>query len=171
MRLSCASLSRCSPAGLLSCTIKAKIISVKYITKIYHNENGWFIVHAGNIRRWAGLAAGWLVYLAVSASLAYVGIRNWPVLAGLLCYLVIINLAGWLVMYTDKRKAVRGRIRVRETTLFGLAFLGGGWGTMAAMCQFRHKTQKKRFRFGFKAINLINVSVLILAAACGITNR
>ena len=67
-------------------------------------------------------------------------------------YLVIINLVGIFVMWADKRKAKKGAWRIKEKTLFLVAFLGGSLGTTLGMYWFRHKTKHWYFKYGFPAI-------------------
>ena len=59
----------------------------------------------------------------------------------LMIYLVIINLIAFLTFGADKRRARRDRRRVRESTLFLLAVLGGSAGALLGMYVFRHKTR------------------------------
>lgn len=77
------------------------------------------------------------------------------------CYLVLINLAGFLSMGADKRKAVKKLYRIPEKTLFLLAILGGSVGSIIGMYHFRHKTKHKSFVYGLPAILIIQ-SVLVL---------
>jgi len=60
-------------------------------------------------------------------------------------YLIIINLIGFFAMWIDKVKARNGSWRIPENTLFMITFLGGGFGTIAGMYKFRHKTKKMYF--------------------------
>ena len=76
-------------------------------------------------------------------------------------YLIIINLIGFYVMWSDKRKAKKGKRRIPEKTLFILVGLGGGIGGILAMYLFRHKTKKTRFVIGFPAILIFEVLVVI----------
>ena len=80
----------------------------------------------------------------------------------ILIYLIIINLATFLAMYIDKRKAKWGRWRIKESTLFTLVLLGGGVGGIAGMYTFRHKTKKTRFVIGFPAILIIEIICAII---------
>ena len=61
-------------------------------------------------------------------------------------YVLIINIAAFLAMWWDKRKASQREWRVAEATLYILGFLGGAIGIIGGMLRFRHKTQKKSFQ-------------------------
>lgn len=63
-------------------------------------------------------------------------------------YLLFINLTGFLVFYSDKRRAQRHRFRISERALFLTAVLGGGAGCLISMYVFRHKTRHFRFVAG-----------------------
>ena len=60
-------------------------------------------------------------------------------------YLIVANIAGFIVCATDKRAAIKHRSRVSERTLFVLALLGGALGVWLSMLVFHHKTRKLRF--------------------------
>jgi len=76
-------------------------------------------------------------------------------------YVIIINIVGFLAMWIDKVKAKRGSWRISEKTLFMITFLGGGFGTIAGMYTFRHKTKKMRFTIGFPVILLTEIFLII----------
>ena len=76
-------------------------------------------------------------------------------------YLIIINLIGFYVMWSDKRKAKKGRWRIPENTLFLITLLGGGIGTISGMCTFRHKTKKMKFAIGFPTILALQVFLIL----------
>ncbi|MGI5935000.1 MAG: DUF1294 domain-containing protein [Lawsonibacter sp.] len=76
-------------------------------------------------------------------------IELWKLLAG---YLLLVNLAGFLLMGLDKRRARRGRWRISEKALFLPAVLGGSLGAIAGMRTFRHKTKHWYFRYGLPAL-------------------
>ena len=83
----------------------------------------------------------------------------------IIIYLLIINLITFLAMYIDKKRAKWGKWRIKESTLFTLAFLGGGIGGIAGMHLFRHKTKKSRFIIGFPAIlivQIISITILLI---------
>lgn len=77
----------------------------------------------------------------------------------LLLYLLVINAAGFLLFFSDKRRAVQNRWRIRESWLMAAALLGGSIGCLAGMYLFRHKTKHKKFTIGIPLI-------LLLEAAC-----
>ena len=64
-------------------------------------------------------------------------------------------------MYMDKRKAIKGKWRIEEKTLFIITALGGGIGTIAGMYAFRHKTQKLAFVIGFPLITILEIIAII----------
>ena len=45
-----------------------------------------------------------------------------------LIYLIGINLAGFIIMGVDKKRAIRGAWRISEASLFFTALLGGSLG-------------------------------------------
>lgn len=67
-------------------------------------------------------------------------------------YLVLINIAAFIVMAVDKHKAVNNRWRIRETTLFAVAIAGGSVGAILGMLLLRHKTRHKSFMLGLPLI-------------------
>ena len=83
-------------------------------------------------------------------------------LAMLIYYLITINVLTFIVYGVDKWKAHRGRWRVPEASLLGLTALGGSVGAWLAMQLFRHKTQKKKFRYGVPVILVLQLVALLL---------
>lgn len=83
-------------------------------------------------------------------------------LKNILIYLIAINLITFITMYVDKKKAKWGKWRIKESTLFTLVFLGGGFGGIAGMYLFRHKTKKTRFVIGFPLILITEVICAII---------
>lgn len=75
-------------------------------------------------------------------------------------YLIVINLAGFLSMALDKRKARRNKWRIPEATLFLFAIFGGSVGCLLGMNVFHHKTMKPKFYIGIPII--LGVQVLIV---------
>lgn len=80
-----------------------------------------------------------------------VGVSLWMIVA----YLVIVNIWAFALMGFDKRRSKikkKGVRRIRESTLFLSALLGGGLGAFLGMWIFRHKTQHWYFVLGIPLI-------------------
>ena len=72
-------------------------------------------------------------------------------------YLFILNFTALVFMASDKRRAKKGRWRIAEKTLMGLAIFGGSIGICLGMHLFHHKTQKPLFRFGIPVILFLQI--------------
>jgi uncharacterized membrane protein YsdA (DUF1294 family) len=73
------------------------------------------------------------------------------------CLVLPMNVAAFLAFGLDKRWASRGRRRIPETTLLGLAWatgLAGGW---LGMIVFRHKTRKLGFQLKMVLVTVLNL--------------
>ena len=79
----------------------------------------------------------------------------------LIYYLLAINVLTFIVYGVDKWKARRGRWRVPEVTLLVLAAAGGSVGAWVAMQLFRHKTQKKKFRYGVPVLFVLQRAAVV----------
>ena len=66
----------------------------------------------------------------------------------LMYYLIIINIAAWIMYGRDKWKAKSGAWRIPERTLLLTALAGGSVGALAGMLLFHHKTRKPKFMIG-----------------------
>jgi uncharacterized membrane protein YsdA (DUF1294 family) len=62
-----------------------------------------------------------------------------------LALLVLLNLVTIGHYWEDKRRARAGAWRIPESTLLGLAAIGGSPGALLACRLFRHKTRKQPF--------------------------
>lgn len=80
----------------------------------------------------------------------------------LLGYLLIINAVSFLLMRSDKQKAIRKQWRIPESVLIGTAILGGSLGTMLGMYIFRHKTRKPLFHAGIPLLFMVQSFLIIL---------
>lgn len=60
-------------------------------------------------------------------------------------YYIVLNFITIFAYAIDKRRAVRGRWRIPERLLLGLAFFGGALGAWLGMQLCHHKTSKKKF--------------------------
>lgn len=82
-----------------------------------------------------------------------------------LLYLIIVNAAAFLLMLADKLKAKRGAWRIPETTLMGIAAIGGSVGALAGMYLFRHKTKHIKFTLGIPVILIGQIALVIWLTA------
>ena len=83
----------------------------------------------------------------------------------IIIYLIVINLIGFYMMWSDKRRAKWGKWRIPEQTLFIVTALGGGIGTIAGMYTFRHKTKKLKFTIGLPTILILEIILLAIHIA------
>ena len=75
-------------------------------------------------------------------------------------YLLVMNLAAFGLMWSDKRRARRGEWRIPERTLLLTAALGGSLGGVLGMDLLRHKTRHWYFRFGLPLLLLLHLAAL-----------
>ena len=73
---------------------------------------------------------------------------------------LVINLIGYLSMWSDKRRAIKGKYRIPEKTLFMIAIFGGSIGSILGMKHFRHKTKHWYFKYGMPAILIIQILLI-----------
>ena len=90
-----------------------------------------------------------------------ISIFNIFTLKNILLYLLIINLIGFFMMWSDKRRAKWGKWRIPEQTLFIVTALGGGIGTITGMYTFRHKTKKLKFTIGLPLLVILEIALVI----------
>lgn len=83
-------------------------------------------------------------------------------------YLVVINLFGVYMMWSDKRKAKKDAWRTPERNFFFVSLLGGSVGCWIGMYLFHHKTQHVKFTVGIPAILLLQIGAVLWVAANGI---
>lgn len=76
--------------------------------------------------------------------------------------LVIMNLIGYMSMWSDKRRAIKNKYRISEKTLFTIALLGGSLGSILGMKQFRHKTKHWYFKYGMPLILIMQIALISL---------
>lgn len=79
----------------------------------------------------------------------------------LLYYLIIVNMITFLIYWTDKRRAKKGKWRISEKTLILLACAGGSLGALVSMLLFRHKTKHLKFMAGVPFILFVQILVCI----------
>lgn len=76
-------------------------------------------------------------------------------------WLIVINIITFAVFGIDKKKAIDGKFRIKELTLFVLSLLGGSLGGLIAMHTFHHKTRKWYFKFGIPLILIAWVAMIV----------
>lgn len=76
----------------------------------------------------------------------------------LIIYL-LINVVVYCVYWWDKKAAVEGAWRVRESTRLWLAIVGGSLGALAAQQVLGHKTRKEPFRSILMTIGALHVGL------------
>lgn len=81
-----------------------------------------------------------------------------------LSLLAVASLTCFLVYGFDKRRAVRGGLRVPERTLHILAFLGGWPGAILARGHFHHKTKKQSFLIVSWLVIFVHLAIVGSAA-------
>ena len=80
----------------------------------------------------------------------------------LVIYLAAIGVMSVVAFFTylaDKRKAQRGKWRIKESVLLALGLFGGAIGALLSMNIFRHKTK----HWYFWAVNILGLGVQIVA--------
>ena len=80
----------------------------------------------------------------------------------ILLYLLLANVAGLMVMFIDKKRAIKGAWRIPEKTLFLFSLIGGSIGTCAGMYLFHHKTKHWYFVIGMPAILIAQIVITFM---------
>lgn len=60
-------------------------------------------------------------------------------------YLATFSVFTFILYVSDKKRAIKGAWRIRESLLLALSFFGGAYGGYLAMHIVRHKTRKPLF--------------------------
>lgn len=84
------------------------------------------------------------------------------VMISIFAYLLFVNIAGLILMATDKYRAKKKSFRIPEATLFTVAVFGGSIGTLIGMHLFRHKTRHWYFVYGIPLILLIQIIIVFV---------
>ena len=75
-------------------------------------------------------------------------------------YFIIINFVSFILMYIDKRRAIKKEWRISEHTLILISLLGGSIGSLIGMYTFRHKTNHLKFKVGIPIILVIQLLLI-----------
>lgn len=76
-------------------------------------------------------------------------------------WLVIINLAGFIICAIDKNRARNRKWRIPERNIFIAALLGGSIGVYSSLLLFRHKTKHLSFMIGIPVIFAIELGAIL----------
>ena len=79
----------------------------------------------------------------------------------IICYLLAINIATFLLYGIDKYKAKKGKWRISEATLLTMAAIGGSIGAWAGMRVWHHKTMYKKFKYGIPVIIIMQIAIWV----------
>ena len=79
----------------------------------------------------------------------------------ILIYLVAMNVVTFFMYGIDKWKAKRSKWRIPETTLSGMAVIGGSIGAWLGMRVWHHKTMHKKFQLGIPLIIVAQIALVI----------
>ena len=79
----------------------------------------------------------------------------------IICYLLAINIATFLLYGIDKYTAKKGKWRISEATLLTMAAIGGSIGAWAGMRLWHHKTMHKKFKYGIPVIIIMQVALAV----------
>lgn len=72
---------------------------------------------------------------------------------GFLALYVFVNIVAFVLYGADKRRAIKGQWRIRESALIAFSFFGP-FGAAAGMKLFIHKTRKAKFKLVYLFIAL-----------------
>ena len=79
----------------------------------------------------------------------------------IICYLLAINIATFLLYGIDKYKAKKNQWRISEATLLTMAAIGGSIGAWAGMRLWHHKTKHKKFKYGIPILIILQVALAV----------
>jgi uncharacterized membrane protein YsdA (DUF1294 family) len=77
----------------------------------------------------------------------------------LLYYLLAVNTLCYVLFALDKGYAQRGEKRIAEKKLLAVSLIGGSFGGILAMYQFRHKTRQPTFKYGLPLILALQLAL------------
>jgi uncharacterized membrane protein YsdA (DUF1294 family) len=76
-------------------------------------------------------------------------------------FIILINIIGYILMKKDKKYAEEGKWRIKESTLFITALVGGSIGIYLGMKRFKHKTKHPKFSIVVPAIIFTQIAYLL----------
>ena len=79
----------------------------------------------------------------------------------ILLYIGLVNVFAFILYGIDKLKAKKSKWRVPESTLIGIAIIGGSIGAWSGMKVWHHKTLHKKFKYGILLILVAQIALCI----------
>lgn len=79
----------------------------------------------------------------------------------ILLYIGLVNVFAFILYGIDKLKAPKSKWRVPESTLIGIAIIGGSIGAWSGMKVWHHKTLHKKFKYGIPLILVAQIALCI----------
>lgn len=70
-------------------------------------------------------------------------------------WIIGLSVIAFAQMGLDKSRAIKGKWRIREKSLWLMAVCGGAIGSLVGMIVFRHKIRKVSFVIGFSLLAII----------------
>lgn len=77
-------------------------------------------------------------------------------------YILGMSIISFILMGIDKKRAIKHKWRIKESTLLFFALIGGAIGTLISMKVFHHKTKNIKFKIGVPIICMINILLAII---------
>lgn len=87
-----------------------------------------------------------------------------------IAYLFLVNLVTMICFLVDKARAAGHNSRIPESTLLGLALVGGSLGALLGMYTVRHKTQKWYFKFTVPVMLVAQAALIYWLCVSGFFN-
>lgn len=75
-------------------------------------------------------------------------------------YLLVVNVAAFLIYGFDKRRAIEEKWRIPERVLLGVVAIGGSIGSLLGMRTFHHKIRKQKFVVGVPTILIMQIAAI-----------
>ncbi|MGN1122998.1 MAG: DUF1294 domain-containing protein [Eubacterium sp.] len=80
----------------------------------------------------------------------------------IIIYFALINLISSALAVVDKRRAIRHKHRISESTLITFGLLGGALGEYLTMRLIHHKTLHRKFMTGLPLIIISHILIAIM---------
>ncbi len=116
----------------------------------------------GSLRRRGRVSLLPLLVVPLFVILFILILARWNVPIWVLVLYPAMSVATFFLYLLDKRAALEGTWRVRETTLLLAGMLGGWPGAVVAQQVLRHKNRKWEFQAAFWCLAVLNIAIFLL---------